>query len=281
MTMEAKSNDAEAPAPCIWCLSGRYTPSEEHVFPDALGCPPEYILRRGVCRPCNNRLGHIDHALLRQFELIAFMQGTPRKGGRRPSVDSWASLLGREGAAGRELIVNAGRGVWEVGGRRLAAASARTGLLEPKLTIQGAVAEASFSLPLGDDPKFNRAVYKVALGAVALVRGAAHAAAASFDPVRRFVLDGEGGFSLLAPHELEPPTSPMGAWLYEKGGGPPTVLMRIYGVSLIADLDPEGRGLDEAEASLRRATGDGTWFVLRPPPPRGRRGRKAAPGRPS
>lgn len=80
---------------CLWCGSEEFRPSIEHILPEALACPPGFVLRDCVCRPCNNGLAHIDQALLKKFELVTFIKGVRRKKGKPPSVVSWPSLRGR------------------------------------------------------------------------------------------------------------------------------------------------------------------------------------------
>ena len=277
---EAWSSDVNSePVPCIWCLSLRYEASDEHVLPEALGCPPHLVLKRGVCRPCNTRLGHVDQALLRQFELPSYMLAIPRKGGRRPTVDTWASLLGRWSPAGPELHVNAGPGDLMVSGRRILSASHRTGLLDPKLEIDGAVATASFGLPFGQDPKFARAVYKVALGVLALERGPTVAAHPMFDAVRAFVLQGEGAFGLLMPGEVEPFATVFRASIWEGAASHPIIALTFFGVPLLADLDPEQGGVRALREGLEAEVPAGEWFWLPPLPPKRTSGRKRTGGR--
>lgn len=124
-------------APCLWCQARRYQASVEHVFPEALGCAPTYVLETGVCRLCNNRFGRLDMALVSQFELPAWMAGTPRKGGRPPSVDTWAPLATGLGQNGPELYVNVGPGDMMVGRKRLKPASATTGVTNAAFEVHG------------------------------------------------------------------------------------------------------------------------------------------------
>lgn len=75
--MNAAVND------CIWCKRPVRKTNIEHILPESLGCPPQFVLQGCVCMSCNNSLGHVDQALLKQFEIVAFMHGVPRKGGGR------------------------------------------------------------------------------------------------------------------------------------------------------------------------------------------------------
>ena len=67
---------------CIWCLNEFECLSTEHGIPEALGCPEDLVLRNVMCVNCNNALGTVDQALLKQFEVVTVVYGVPRKGGR-------------------------------------------------------------------------------------------------------------------------------------------------------------------------------------------------------
>jgi hypothetical protein len=65
---------------CIWCLRENSSRAIEHIIPDALGCPEEFVLTAGVvCEKCNNRLGQVDQAVIADLEISAFQAGVPRK----------------------------------------------------------------------------------------------------------------------------------------------------------------------------------------------------------
>lgn len=246
--------------PCIWCLSASYKPSLEHIVPDAIGCPEGFVLRDGVCAACNNGLGHLDQALLRQFEVQAFLCGIPRKGGRRPSLESWAGLAGRWTPDGPELHLNAGPDAQEAYGRRLSPASASTGIRDASVKVDGAEATTRFSMAFGADPKFTRAIYKIALGTVAYFLGVEAAASTPFDPVRAFVRKGEGPFRVLLLSEVGEIASQVSPpWSHPDGMSVP---MTLLGVDLIADLDPAQRGINKLVDHLSAGEVQYGWWLL-------------------
>lgn len=239
-----------AQSPCLWCRAPKYRADLEHVVPEALGCPPWLVLEDGVCKACNNGLGHVDQALVRQFEMAAFIGGVPRKKGRKPSVDGWASLATRHGADGPEVHFNAGPGDWTVGARRVKPASAATGVLDHSFTPDGMMTTVSFGLAFGEDPKLARALYKLGLGLLAAREGLPVALDARYDAVRRFVRQGEGDFRYLAI----PGDDPHGHafWPFWRGpnGEGPLIPIRLFGVEITLDLDAGQRCLARLQTEL-------------------------------
>jgi hypothetical protein len=250
---------------CIWCKRPVRKANVEHILPDSLGCPPDFVLRDCVCMACNNGLGHVDQALLRQFEIIAFVHGIRRKGGRPPVINNWAAIRGRHGPTGPEIFINAGPQTVEALGRNLHAASPRNGIhavTNDGPRIVGQQSRISFSQEFGREPKFRRAVYKVAFGTLAYHLGAAEALRNVYDPVRAFVRKGHGDFDVLMmsggdmaeAHYFCRPIIPEGCIL-------PVLDIAIFGINFGLDLDPEQAGLAQMRARLtqRRAR---NWMIL-------------------
>ncbi len=59
MSRQAADNGPQLP--CLWCRASKYRSNLEHILPEGLGCPPWLVLEDGVCKACNNGLGHVDH----------------------------------------------------------------------------------------------------------------------------------------------------------------------------------------------------------------------------
>jgi len=253
--------------PCIWCGATHYVPSREHVVPESLGCPPELILKTGVCKPCNNRLGLIDQALLAQFEVATVMLGVPRKRGRRPTIDNAPSIAGRATATGPEFFFNGGPGPMQALGRTLKPAKPSTGISMHSLSVNGAVAEMRFSQVFGQDRRFRRALYKLGLGLVAYYLGPQTAVGPEFDHIRRFVVDDQGDLSFMlafgqdeeirVDHQFSRPfTGP--------NGEGPSFGVRLFAVDMVLDLTIDQvmlrtiRGVADAQPQL------GDWIAIPP-----------------
>jgi len=248
---------------CIWCKRPARRASLEHILPDSLGCPPGFWLQDCVCMACNNGLGHVDQALLREFEIIAFIHGVPRKGGKPPAINSWSAIRGRYGPNGPELCLNAGPQMVEAWGANLRAASPRNGIesVTAGPMIAGQEGEVKFNQRFGSDPKFRRAVHKVALGSLAYYLGANAALQDGYDPVRAFVREGIGEFDVLMMpgdlgnrHYFKYPVVPFNL-------RHPIIEMGVFGVSFAVDMDPEQRGLQRLSADLTERK-VGNWMIL-------------------
>ncbi|TXI87183.1 MAG: HNH endonuclease [Cupriavidus sp.] len=248
---------------CIWCLRPIRKGSEEHVLPDALGCPPELVLEVGVCMACNNGLGHIDQALIRQFEIPAFVAGVRRKKGKPPAINMWAPIKGRYVDGKPELHLNAGPQTIETLGRQLPAANAANGITKISFDTPeiGQEATISFTQELGREPKLGRALLKVALGTIAIQRGLDDARHPRFDPVRAFVRKGDGHFDILMTEGRQDRAQHVGLWTSDAAAPFPIVEVSLFGATLFVDTDPAQQGM----AMLREAfTKDGgvPWTVL-------------------
>lgn len=254
-----------SPSSCIWCAQPVSRANIEHILPDALGCPPDFVLKDCVCMACNNGFGHIDNALLGQFEIIAFMKGVRRKRGKKPSINNWAPIKGRYTDSGPEIHLNGGSKVAEAFGVKLPAGSNKNGIsnISMKPRIPGEQSKVSFEQEFGRDPKFVRAVYKVAFNTLAFFDGPQEARASKYDGVRAFVRAGIGKHRLLImgngdqqSHSFCPPITLAGHQY-------PILEMSIFGVSLAADLDPAQKGLAEMihQLQTRKIT---NWTVLPP-----------------
>jgi HNH endonuclease len=74
--------------PCIWCTKLNASTAVEHIIPEALGCPNGFVLKDGaVCESCNNNLGHLDQAVLDEFDMLVFLAGV------KESVDDHQRLI--------------------------------------------------------------------------------------------------------------------------------------------------------------------------------------------
>lgn len=248
--------------PCLWCRAPHYAPSLEHIVPEALGCPEGFVLREGVCDHCNNGLGHVDQALVRQFEVHTVMTGIRRKKGKRPTIEGWGPIYGSHGPDGPSIHINAGPGDVMLGDRLLKPAGGETGVHSVSMTRDGPEATFRFSLDVGREPKLRRALYKIGLEAVAYFNGMPRALESVFDPVRAFVRKGDGDFAMIVMdadagygHQVSPP---------HEGPGGLIVPVTLFGVSFLLDLCLGQRGLKRLETELRRTQGTEGWARLGP-----------------
>jgi hypothetical protein len=250
---------------CIWCKRPVRKANVEHILPDSLGCPPDFVLRDCICMACNNGFGHVDQALLRQFEVIAFMQGVRRKGGRPPVINNWAAIRGHYGAAGPEIFINAGPSTVEVLGRNLHAASPRNGILAVSNDgphVVGQRSQISFKQEFGREPKLRRAIYKVAFGTLTYYLGASEALRHVYDPVRAFVRKGQGDFDVLMMTGSETDESHCFSQpITLEGCTMPIIEFAIFGIVFGVDLDPQQRGMAQIRKRLTEREVQ-NWLIL-------------------
>ncbi|PZV36440.1 HNH endonuclease [Mesorhizobium kowhaii] len=253
------------PAPCIWCGAAAFEPSLEHILPEALGCPPGFVLATDICSKCNNGFGHLDRALLRQFELMTFLGNVPRKRGRTPSLDSLSSIVGRYTEGGPELHINGGPGPAEAFGKTLKPVQATKDFENLSFEAAGGLATIKFSQRFGDDPKFVRALYKIAFEVAVYWLGPGIASTPDMAAVKKFVRKGRGEFSAVLvgafgsqDHYFEPPyRGDDTAYL--------AVGMRIFGIDFVTDFDP-GQRLTAKMRDRLTVHGHQNWTILPPRP---------------
>lgn len=248
---------------CIWCKRPVRKSNIEHILPDALGCPPSFVLHDDVCIACNNGLGHVDRALIRQFEIAAFVNGVPRKGGKPPIINSWTGIRGHVGAEGPAIFINAGPQTVQALGSNLHAATPRGGIhsVEMGPRVVGQRSDISFKQEFGNDPKLRRALYKVGFGTLAYHMGAAEALRDCYDPVRAFVRKGIGEFDAVMLAHPGDRGHFFGHPAYLPGCDYPVVELAIFGVWFTVDFDPDQKGLACLRASLEENKVP-NWMVL-------------------
>lgn len=186
-------------AQCIWCLNNDAPAAVEHIIPEALGCPDGFILSKGeVCRACNNGLAHLDQAVIDDFDLLTYINNVPRKKGRPPEIRNRGNMVGTKGSTGKIVSINMNRYPAEAhDGSKLGALGKSDRNIGASFKRDGELGEVSFSVQIGQNPKFRRGIVKIALSSLSYFLGNEAAAASGFDPVRTFVRNGKGDRRLL------------------------------------------------------------------------------------
>jgi hypothetical protein len=178
---------------CIWCLQAATDKDVEHIFPEALGCPPDLTLSgTTVCRKCNNGLAHLDQAVAEDFDFLTVMNGIPRKGGRAAEIASRGNVYGTTTSNGPIIFFNL-ESVPHVtpNGRTLAPFRGRERDIRPVMKrIANGKGEISFEVAFGQHKKFARGLYKIALSSIAYYLGPERALKARYDWVRHYVRHG-------------------------------------------------------------------------------------------
>lgn len=255
-------------ARCIWCLGPAIGGHKEHIFPEAIGCPPGFVLPgTTVCRKCNNGLGHLDKAVADEFDFLAFMAGVPRKGGKPPIIGSRGNVLASVKPTGPTYTFNMeSHPVRAHDGGTLAPFRGSARNIRAKLSNEGSTATVAFDVPFGADPKFVRGLTKIAFSTLTYFLGSSLAYDPMFNAVRRFVLEGKGNRHVLlsGSEDSEYRNSAWASYKNESGGY--AVPFRIARVEFLVDLTEGETDLPIFEAKMREQAGDSGWCTL---PPRG------------
>lgn len=248
---------------CIWCLGVADDVDVEHIIPEALGCPPEFVLPgTAVCRKCNNNLAHLDLAVIDEFDIVSFMAGVPRKNGRKPFVRSRGNLLATVESNGPTYTLNMeSYPVKAHGGAQLAGFRGSKRDVRGKFAKLGDVAEVSFDVPFGQNPKFVRGITKIAFSSLAYFLGAQVSLDPSFNPVREFVRNDVGKRHLLLMFSEDqtyrntvwaPSVSPSGELF---------VAIRIASIEFLVDLGEGESTLSMFQRNMPSSFA-GKWTVL-------------------
>jgi len=227
---------------CIWCKKRNSDADIEHIIPEALGCPENFVLTGGaVCGTCNNGLGHLDRAVLDEFDIPVFMSGIRGKSGL-PQVNSRGNMVGHWTAEGPIIFINMERTPVKIlDGRALAAAGKSKRNVKATVNHIGNIGKVSFQTRMGEGRKFVRGIVKIAFSSLAFFHPS-EVLAADFDSIRCFVTKGLGARKIIwmpAPddtfkNEVRPP-------LRHESGDYYAVSFRLAMVDFIVDLSPDLR----------------------------------------
>jgi len=251
-------------ASCIWCLGPAENGHDEHIFPEAIGCPPGFVLPGSVvCRKCNNALGHLDKAVSDEFDFLAFLSAVPRKKGRPPIINSRGNVLGSIEATVPTLTFNMEKHpIAAHDGSTLAPFRGTRRNIRAQLSREGNVGKISFDVTFGDNPKFIRGLTKIAYSSLAYFLGSDAARQPSFAAVRQFVIGGHGSRHVLLSQagDKEYRLSARAPYAHDSGGY--VAGFRIAQIDFLVDLTEEESLLPIVEAKMREEYGDAGWSVL-------------------
>lgn len=226
---------------CIWCLTEGAPSSTEHIIPEALGCPKDFVLTGGiVCKSCNNAVAHLDRAVIDDFEMMAYLANVPRKGGRPALARSRGNLIATRGRSGPEISINMDpKATLAHDGTTSGAFGKSRRNVNATLTKEGSIGRVSFATTIGEDPKFVRGITKIAFSSFTYFEGAGAALDERFAAVRAFVRDGVGQRPVLMMAS-EDPAYKNEAWPpYKSETGDYSVTFRLAAAEFLVDLSPE------------------------------------------
>lgn len=187
---------------CIWCYGPARGRHVEHIVPEVLGCPPDFILPAEViCQSCNNGMGHLDQTVADDFDFMSFQTGVPRKKGKPAGITNRGNVYGSRGRNGPEIFFNMDPANTVANdGAHVAAYRGSERNVKATFEREEPYARISFGVTLGKSKKFQRGIYKIALSALAYFVGPNELFKAKYDHLRQYVRKGSGTrhFMLLA-----------------------------------------------------------------------------------
>lgn len=252
-------------AQCIWCKEFGNPTSEEHIVPEALGCPPGFVLTNGeVCGICNNKLAVLDRALIGDLDIVAFRAGVPRKRSRPPRIDSRGNMVGYFTASGPVTAINMDpRSVTTPEGVLVGAFGKSDRNVRATLERTDDTAKVSFEVKIGSSPLFARGTHKIALNSIAYFLGRDVALDPQLDPVREYVRNGTGNRRILAfvSRDTEYRNAVWTPYRHKDGL---SVVVRLAMVEFAVDLSPSQSAIPVLMAELERTHGKSGWSLLPP-----------------
>lgn len=228
---------------CIWCGSAG-AKSLEHIVPEALGCPDDFMLREGVCAKCNHKNGRLDRALLTPYEIITVMKGIPRKRGKRPTVDGYGTISSNYDENGPAFHINREKyAVQTPSGRKLVGSRADDPIkdLDWQKNPDGTV-KISYKQEMRFDQKAVRGLFKIAVESIAFFEGLDAAHHKSLSAVKNFVLHGKGDFRAIMMLDQNPTYESYFGPCYSKEGFDRIHGMTLLGLGFACDFDSDFRG---------------------------------------
>ncbi len=249
---------------CIWCKRVTKDKDIEHVFPAALGCPDEISLPgEVVCKACNNRLSRLDLAVCDEFDLFAFFSGVPRRGGKPPQVLNRGNLIATFEPGGPTISINMGSAPSTSHiNKPLGAYGGAKRNIKASIAINGDQATVSGNAQFGQGRHFLRGLVKIAFSSYTYHLGPQAASSNLFDPVRDFVLHGQGSRHALVTKGIdnEYRLTTHGPFVGQDGGC--CVEFRIACLNFLVDLSPDESAFPRILQEAKDQYGSANFFVL-------------------
>lgn len=249
---------------CIWCLNESIGNHVEHIVPEALGCPKNFFLtNKEICEGCNNGLGHIDQAVIDDFDLCAFMAGIPRKRGRPPIISSRGNVRGTVGNNGPVISFNMeNHAVVDHTGSELPGFRKRERDINAHFTQDNNQGRIDFSVEFGRRKKFIRGVHKIAFSALTYFVGASETRKQKYNGIRQYVKKGNSTRHIILSraerlgyyHDLKTP------WVSELGDY--TMQFVLCGVVFIVDLSENEMHYPRYKSMAEKMFENDQWTYL-------------------
>lgn len=249
---------------CIWCLEHAEGKHEEHIIPEALGCPPDFVLPGTiVCRKCNNGLADLDQAVIDEFDFQTFISGVPKKKRRPPAIRSRGNVIATVERDGPTYSINMDSvPVKAHDGSQLAPYRGSKRDVRAKFAKEGNVARINFDIPFGQNRKFLRGITKIAFSSLTFFLGAPLACSPIFSSIRNFVRHDIGNRHLLLSFNSDN-TYTNRVWPpYVSSSGNYTVAFRLVTIEFLVDLSEDESFFTTAQSKASELLGEKNWCTL-------------------
>lgn len=179
---------------CIWCKNTVVEKVVEHIIPEPLGCPEDFLLQnKEICGRCNNNLGHLDQALIDEFDIFAFKNGIPRKKGKKPIINNRGNMVGKYIYDEKVIFLNMDNTPFLTQfGDKVSSYGNSKRAVNASLSSDGSIAKVNFKLNCFSSPKFFRALHKIAFESLVFSVGVEEGLNPRYDSIREYVLHGQG-----------------------------------------------------------------------------------------
>ena len=260
----ARINDAMANPVCIWCLNESVDTDVEHIIPQVLGCPDDFVLPGSVvCRGCNNKLAHLDQALADEYDFSTFRARVPGRKGKLPTVRRRGNVVGTLESSGPVITINMERhSVRAHDGTIAGAYQAKGRNVDATFSVIGSAAHIKFETTFGAGPKFARGLTKVAFSFLAFFKGAEDVCAPKYDAIRKFVKLGQGNRHVMMLDCGDQKYQSGPASLHSSESNDHMVEFRIGHANYFVDLSENEPYLRSMEQSMKAVCGSIAWCVL-------------------
>lgn len=249
---------------CIWCKKEVTLNSLEHIIPEALGCPDGFVLNNyEICNTCNNRFGNIDHALINAFDFFAFISGVPRKNGKSPIISNKGNFYAHYVNGKPVFHINMNKkAITLTGGPNLGRYGKSLRNVKGEFESNEETCKVNLNFQFGDDPKLVRALHKIGLEALVYFLGKDIVKANSYDPIRAYVLNGEGDRKVILKLSSDTKYRNEVYAPYVKEGVGYGVCVRIAYVEFFIDLTENESILLDLESEFKKQFGEKGWGIF-------------------
>ncbi len=250
-------------ASCIWCLQPSKAKAREHIIPEALGCPDGFWLNNGeVCESCNNKLAHLDQAVIDEFDILLFLNGIPRKKNKKAVVSNRGKLKAYFNNNVPTIFINMDPKPVYFDGSYIAAFGKSKRNVKASFDIKGSDAHISFSPTFGENPKFIRGLVKIAMSSLVYFIDHNQVLQSKYDPIRKFVIKNEGNRKIFWGESKDLKFRNQ-VWLpYIDNEGNYSIIIRLGIAEFIVDLSPKMTLMPKLYTKVKKCHDEKGWTIL-------------------